>query len=880
MSYVDGLIDRERDIIHVVERVNGVRRYVEYPAHHTLYYPSPKGKYTSIFGDSLERVVCNSGRKFKTEKQLHAHKGLFESDTNPVFRCLADNYLDVEPPTLNVALFDIETDFNKEVGYAPPDDPFNAITAISVHMSWIKQTVCLVIKPDTMTEDEAQAVVDTFDNAILCATESEMLTSFLELIQDADILTGWNSEGFDIPYTVNRVSRLLSKSHTRKFCLWDKFPKQKEIVKFGKETQTYELIGRIHLDYLELYRKYTYHEMHSYSLDAICEYELGDKKVEYEGTLDTLYNKDFKKFIEYSIQDVDLMVRLDEKLQFIDLANLIAHSNTVLLPTTMGSVAQIDQAIINEAHSQGLIVPDKQRGEKPINAAGAYVAHPVKGIHRDIASIDLNSLYPSILRACNMSTETIIGQIRHTYTKQMLEDHDWNVPKAWDGKFACPEYDMVMEKNNTIMLTLDMEDGQSHSLTGEDIHKLVFESGQPWIMTANGTLFTHEKKGIVPALLERWYSERKVLQKKAKSARDEDGADYEYWDKRQLVKKILLNSLYGALLNAGSRFFDERLGQSTTLTGRSIAKHMAGKLNEVITGEYDHKGKAIVYGDTDSSYFSAYPMLKDQIDAGEITWDHDTMIQYYDAVCEEVDVTFAPFMQNAFHTTNELGKIIAAAREVVASAGIFVIKKRYALMVIDDEGKRMDVDGKPGKIKAMGLDLKRSDTPAYMQEFLKEILSMVLTGGVEDDVIERIIGFRTEFRAMDSWQKGTPKRVNNLTNHTKKYKKTGKCGVGHAMAAINWNNLKSMNEDAYSMEITDGMKTIVCKLKKNPMNMTSIGYPVDEKRIPQWFKNLPFDDNLMEETIITKKIENLVGVLNWDLIAAASNNTFTDLFEF
>jgi len=880
MSYVDGLIDRDRDIIHVVERVNGVRRYLEYPAHHTLYYPSPKGKYTSIFGDSLERVVCNSGRKFAAEKKLHHRKGLFESDTNPVFRCLADNYLDAEPPTLNVALFDIETDFNREIGYAPPDDPFNAITAISVHMSWMKQTVCLVIKPSSMTEEDAQAIVDRFDNAILCESEEAMLTSFLELIDDADILTGWNSEGFDIPYTVNRVSRVLSKSHTRQFCLWDKFPKQKEVVKFGKETQTYDLIGRIHLDYLELYRKYTYHEMHSYSLDAICEYELGDQKVEYEGTLDQLYHNDFFKFIQYSIQDVDLMVRLDEKLQFIDLANLIAHSNTVLLPTTMGSVAQIDQAIINEAHSQGLIVPDKKRGEKPIAAAGAYVATPIKGVHRDIASIDLNSLYPSILRACNMSTETVVGQIKQVHTRKMLEDHDLNVPKAWEGRFACIEYEMVMEKNTTSLLTLEFVDGTAHTLSGAEIYELVFESDQPWILTANGTLFTHEKKGIVPQLLETWYAERKILQTKARDARDEGGDKFAYWDKRQLVKKILLNSLYGALLNPGSRFFDERLGQSTTLTGRCIARHMAASLNEVITGEYDHKGKSIVYGDTDSTYFSAYPILKDQIEDGSINWDNDTMIAYYDAVCGEVDTTFAKFMMDTFHTTHELGVIIAAAREVVATSGLFVIKKRYALMVIDNEGKREDVDGKPGKIKAMGLDLKRSDTPKFMQEFLKEILGMVLTGVEESIVIDRIVTFRSEFRAMDSWQKGTPKRVNNLTNHTKKYNKIGKCGVGHAMAAINWNRLKQINDDAYSMDITDGMKTIVCKLKKNPMGMTSIGYPTDAKRIPDWFKELPFDDGLMEETIITKKIENLIGVLKWDLQSAAANNTFSDLFDF
>jgi len=881
MSYVDGFLDRDRDTIHVVERVNGRREYREYPARYTFYYKDQRGKYTSIFGDKLERVVCNTSKKFNTEKKMNAHKGLFESDIDPVFRCFEENYDPTQSPELNVCFFDIEVDFNKELGFADPSDPFNAITAVALHLGWIDKTICLAVKPDTLTKEQATEIMNKFPDTLLMQDEAELLNTFLELIDDADILSGWNSEGFDIPYMVNRVARVLSKSHTRKFCLWQKFPRERTLVKYGKESQTFELQGRIHLDYLELYRKYTYHEMHSYSLDAIGEYELGERKVAYEGTLDQLYKNDFETFIAYNRQDVDLLVRMDKKLQFIDLANVLAHSNTVTIPKTMGAVAQTDQAIVNHAHSQGLIVPDKKRGEKPLSAAGAYVANPVKGMHKWVGSIDLNSLYPSILRACNMSTETIVGQVRHTLTRPMIESFNDEVPKAWEGKFACLEYDLVMNKDKQELLWLDFENGESFQATGAEIYDLVFLSGEPWVMTANGTLFTYEKQGIVPGLLERWYAERKELQAKARAARDEGGDLFAYWDKRQLVKKINLNSLYGALLNPGSRFFDERLGQSTTLTGRCIAKHMAAAVNKIIAGEYDHQGKGIVYGDTDSAYFSAYPILKDQIDAGEIKWDKDTIIQYYDAASEEVNKTFPGFMNRAFHTTLELGAIIAAGREMVGSAGIFITKKRYAMLVFDNEGKREDVDGKAGYIKAMGLDLKRSDTPDYMQEFLKEVLMMVLTDKPEDEVIARIIEFRKDFRSRPSWEKGTPKRVNNLTNHTSIFAKTGKCGVGHAMAAINWNRLKTMHSDQYSIDIVDGMKTIVCKLKNNPMGITSIGYPTDENRIPDWFKELPFDDDAMENAIIGKKLENLLGELpNIDLSQAEAKTTFTDLFEF
>lgn len=897
MSYVDAIHNREKDIVQVVERVNGKRQFKEIPAKYTFYYKDARGKFTSIFGEKLERVVCNTSKKFNTEKKIHGHKGLYESDVNVVFKTFAENYDPNEVPKLNIAFFDIETDFNKELGFAEPSDPFNPITAISLHCNWLETTICLAIGPKTMSFDEAQAVTNKFENTILFKTEKELLDAFLDLIDDADILSGWNSEGFDIPYMVNRVGKVMSKSHTRRFCLWDKMPKERRFERYGAEQQTFDLIGRVHLDYMELYRKYTYHEMHSYSLDAIGEYELGDRKVEYDGTLDQLYNNDFEKFIAYSRQDVELLVKLDKKLQFIDLANVLAHSNTVLLQTTMGAVAQTDQAIINEAHRQGLIVPDKRYDKDTTTAAGAYVANPKKGMHKWVGSIDLNSLYPSILRSGNMSTETIIGQVRHTYTKEMIENAK-TVAEAWEGRFATHEYELVMAKDIAEKLHLDFEDGTSFEATGAEIYEIIFNSGQPWIISANGTIFSYEKKGVIPGLLERWYAERKDLQARAREARTIGGDEFAFWDKRQLVKKINLNSLYGALLNPGSRFFDSRLGQSTTLTGRVIARHMAAELNKVIAGKYDYMGDAIVYGDTDSTYFSAYPVLKEQIKKGEINWDKENIISYYDAVCDEVNKTFPAFMNKTFHTTLELGQIIAAGREMVGSSGIFITKKRYAMLVFDNEGKREDVDGKAGYIKAMGLDLKRSDTPPWMQDFLKNILLDVLTGSEEEEIIEKIIEFRKEYREKPSWQKGSPKRVNNLTaykgkmdkydrdrskahNNNKSVKDIKKPAMpGHVTAALNWNKLRQINSDSYAVEITDGMKTIVCRLKDNPMGMTSVGYPTDETRLPDWFKDLPFDDDHMESVVVTKKLENLLGVLNWDLDKAAAKNTFNSLFEF
>jgi hypothetical protein len=236
-------------------------------------------------------------------------------------------------------------------------------------------------------------------------------------------------------------------------------------------------------------------------------------------------------------------------------------------------------------------------------------------------------------------------------------------------------------------------------------------------------------------------------------------------------------------------------------------------------------------------------------------------------------------MNKAFGISLEAGQIIKAAREIVATSGLFIKKKRYGILVYDEEGNRKDVNGEPGKLKAMGLDLKRSDTPEFMQRFLEEILFDVLNRKERTEIFSKIKDFREEFKERPGWEKGTPKRVNNLTKYTKLYDRTGKCGVGHVMAAINWNRLRKAYSDNYSLGITDGMKTIVCKLKSNPMGMTSIAYPIDELHLPNWYKDLPFDHSEMEKTIINKKISNLIGVLDWDLKDTENSNTFNSLFE-
>ena len=298
MSYIDAIHSRDEDRIYVVERTpEGKRAYKEYPANYVFYYDDPKGKHRSIYGNPVSRFSTRKRSEFEKERRVLSGKKLYESDVNVVFRCLSENYLGVEPPKLHTCFFDIEVDFDPVKGFSPTSDPFNPVTAISLYLDWQDTLVTLCVPPRHMSKETAQEIAGQFENCLVFDNEKEMFDTFFQLIEDSDVLTGWNSEGYDIPYMVNRVTRVMSKDDTRKFCLMGQLPKPREYERFGKVETTYDLIGRIHMDYLQLYKKYNYESRHSYKLDFIGEMEVGENKTQYEGTLDQLYNKDWFKFI-------------------------------------------------------------------------------------------------------------------------------------------------------------------------------------------------------------------------------------------------------------------------------------------------------------------------------------------------------------------------------------------------------------------------------------------------------------------------------------------------------------------------------------------------------------------------------------------------------
>jgi DNA polymerase elongation subunit (family B) len=651
MTYIDAHHDRDRDLVLVTERVNGKRIIKELPPVYEFFYADERGSEVATTGERLKRVNCRRHKDFKKELRVMGTRKTFEADHNIIFKTLKKNYANADPAKLNVAFFDIEVDFDLAKGYSTTDDPFNPVTAVSVYCTWLDRLFTLVVRPETLTDEEAQEIVSEFPDTMLC-TETELLLMFQDLIEDADVISGWNSEAYDVPYMINRTIRVLNKQATLGWCLWGMQPiRGKTKDNFGRENLSFTLKGRLHIDYLDLFKKHTPAQMPSYKLDYVGEAVVNENKVKYQGSLYQLYREDFKKFIEYNRQDTLLLHKIDQKLKYLDLANQLATTNGVLISSTMGTVAWVDQSIINAAHSRGLRVPTKHSEEEiEAKAAGAWVAEPRLGLQEWIGLVDINSLYPSCIRMLNMSPDTIVGQIRSTYTEKYLENKiisenlifsvkgvkKKDYTAAWNGLFGTLEYNMVMDKTSD-ELTVDFMDGTVQVMTAEEWYHTIFQPDSNINISANGTIFRTDKEGLIPGLLTQWYRERQEMQftkklwgelkygiseesnlidemhrqipgeyRKLHNGKwcsvDEEytSNQIEFWDKRQLVRKIQLNSLYGCLLNGSSKFHDRRMGQSVTLTGRCITKHMASKINEIIAGTYDHEGDALIYGDTDS----------------------------------------------------------------------------------------------------------------------------------------------------------------------------------------------------------------------------------------------------------------------------------------
>jgi DNA polymerase elongation subunit (family B) len=620
----------------------------------------------------------------------------------------------------------------------------------------------------------------------------------------------------------------------------------------GNTNETIDTFGRIAADYMVLFRKYEMAERPSYKLEAIADEMLTDlPKLEYEGSLAKLYRENFAWFVRYNIRDTEILQGLEERLGYVELANQMMHLSTGVWKYVTGTLKLAEYAAVNYCHHElgGLIVNDFHKSENAGSIQGAFVLLPQVGLHENVGSIDINSLYPSAIRAINISPETLMGQFNERIR-------------------ACEE----IAKGSMAALTCTFDDatqvppklrGRTVTATAEEWRDTFIAKG--WAVSGYGTVFSQEKQGIIPKILEDWYATRKKYQKlKAQAKEAGDKVKATYYDKLQYVYKIKLNSFYGALTNAFFRFYDLRMGESTTGTGRMILLHQCAKACEVLDGEYtlpdvhttddegrDHYGYSdkwsVVYGDTDSSYFATHADTPDEA------------VLVADRVGDIVSDSFQDFMKETFLSTEGFNDKIACGREIVSDRGIFVDKKRYILHIIDNEGDKVD------KMKVMGLDTKKTTMPKEVSTKLNGFIERYLKGEQWETIAEDIVNYKDAINTTnDVMSIGLPKGVKKVEHYTQEYKIHGEGArlPGHVAASIFYNQCLDEFGDKESMRIMTGMKIKVFYLTQKYGKFKSIAIPVDIEQVPSWFlEKFTIDRDAHIQRLVDNPLNNIIRAI-------------------
>lgn len=885
------------DYVFVSERLeDGKRRVRTHPAPYEFFYEDPNGKHLSMFETALSKRTFGKRYAFNESIEQAKKDGLrlFESDVRPEYKLLERVHRDETPVQLNISMFDIEVESDPEAGFADYENPWGRINGITVYNKWEDKRYTLILCPPGKTHDQCVKEVSGL-GAKVFDDEADLLGYFLACIEDADVLSGWNSEFFDLPYIIQRIRVVLggedwteigdfsdgfwpsdeSKIWLSALCLFDQIPKMRLVDNYGKKEPVFDLCGRVHLDYMALYRSFVPKQQTSYSLGYILEKEINETKVEYVGSLQDLWLKDTRKFTEYNIQDVMGMSRMDDKLKYITQASDVTHVACVNIREATGSVTKIEHALMVELHRLGRKAPDKPPGGVSTKVAGAFVFQPPRDQIGWLFSLDVKSLYPSIIRMLNIGPETVIGQFDVTRTMNELdrlvrEGIAKDRTEAWHHFTGVWEYhEIIDEKDND--LTLVLESGERLTAPAKEWKLALAEAG--WCVTANGTVFDLSKQSLIAQCLTKWYFERVEFQNKKKAAAKAGNTEEsEYWDRVQATRKIFLNATYGALLNAWFRFNDPRFGQSVTLSGRVVTKHMIRKGNELLGDGYQF-GKHCVYGDTDSAYLSAEELVATMFKHLSHDQDKllDELVPYVNAVSDKVNDSFPPVMGGAFLVGEERGRLIECNREVVGRNGLWKLKgkKLYAIGVVDEEGKRVR------KAKIMGM--LRSDAPDYVQKFLKDMMDKVLFDSWNySQVRAEVDKLRDSLWTADCRMLGKPVRASKVSigdRDRKEWIDGGMRGpkprIHYAvMAALNFNDYRLYHNDLVTPKIGNGEKVLVFDLLtdpiRNPKGFESIALSTNVTTVPDWFKNLPFDVRASQFSIIQAKAENMFEMLEWE----------------
>jgi DNA polymerase elongation subunit (family B) len=816
--YQNIYFDIKKQQVHIWDDEKG---YYVIPYKRYAYVRDRAGTHVSLYGDRLRKVY-----KFEPTTP-----NLFESDVPPETRTLVDQYTDSEELSKGHNIMNIDIEVEVTEGFPMPEDANNKITSIATYDSNSDTYFAFVLdeKNRLTLKSNNNIIIKSFD------TEYELLQSFMVeyLKWKPTIITGWNIDTFDMPYLYNRICKVAGKNVADMLS-----PIQ--TVQWNKHRKRFMFAGVSCLDYLALYKLFTYTQLSSYRLDAVAEHELGENKIEYTGTLNDLYENDIDKFVEYNIHDVRLVKRMHDKLDFIDMARGVCHVGHVPYEDVYFSSRYLEGAILVYLKNLGVVAPNKptkpdmSSGDK---FTGAYVQSPQRGKHDWVFDLDITSMYPSVIMSLNISPETKIGKL-----------------KGWDAEEFI--------KGTKKTYTLESNGREKGKLTETEL-KDFFDNNKVSV-SSNGVLYRSDKKGLIPALLEKWFDTRVEYRKLMKKFGDAgDNEKYTYFKSRQLIQKVVLNSLYGVLGLPVFRFYDLDNAEATTLTGQELIKFTKKIGNHFYNKELGTDKDYCIYIDTDSVFYSAVPLVNKRFPNKEFTETRmsKVILDVADEMQTYLNKSYDYFGKRFLNLDKHRFEI---KQELIAKSGLFIVKKRYGMKIINDNGVKVN------KLHVKGLDLVRSNFPKAMGQLLKDVLEDILATVPKDKIDERIINFKESMKLVDFDKIAMPTGVKNLKKYSAgkngNFTQFAKGAPAHVKAAITYNNLLDHFGvgDKYE-KIGNSEKIKWVYLKTNELGLDSCGYKgyEDPPEIVQFMKD-NIDYKKMYAQMLEKKIMMFYDSLTWD----------------
>jgi DNA polymerase elongation subunit (family B) len=879
--YQNIFVSKKDNIIHLWDDTKG---YVTIPYRPYAYRKREGGMYRSIYGDELEKVY-----KFNSKDP-----SLFESDVPAETRILIDAYEDNDEPSEGHRVVYLDIEVSTEGGFPNVEEADKEITAIAIYDSLTAKYTAFILDKENKLNDFVKENVEVRS----FTAEDSLLMHFLtkwEEIQPT-ISTGWNSDNFDMPYLFRRMKNIVGSNNAKRLS-------PIKVAYINDWNKKVIVAGVTHLDYMTLYKKLNIKQEASYALGAIGKKIVGMEKIAYKGSLDDLYKADINKYIEYNLNDVQIIVALEKKLQFIELARAICHKGHVPYEWYEMSSRFIEGAILMYLRRKGQVAKNKsldgrdeyetQMEDNEQGFEGAYVKAPIPGRYDWVFDLDLTSMYPNIIISLNLSPETkvaVINKIEYddSYvedrTKEIREDYE-NLGDSVQKKTPFAQYlDQRLYAFNARLFAQN-KIGKYHVgstiYTNDEFKQLITQTNLS--VASNGVMCKQDKTGVIPEILVKWFDERKDLRKLAKKHADlKEWEKYEFYDGRQKVQKVLLNSIYGVLGLPIFRFYDKDNASAVTITGQDIIKSTGKAINECFKRALDEKeGDWVIYTDTDSCFASAMPIIKKNmpdIDINDEKAMTEAILKVTGDVQSFVNKFYDVMAKRYFNIENHR---FDAKQEVIAKTSFWLAKKRYAQFIVNKAGIECD------EMEVKGIDVVRTSFPIQFRKFMQKFLDDMLRKLPKEQIDVSILEFKDKMPTYPVIEiaKNTSVKFKSQSGETDYNPKTRHPfqfmdgTPAQAKAALAYNDLlKNWNLDKDVPPIFHGQKIKWVYLKQNEYGVEGIAMKADgtdPDRVIAFIEQY-VDRNAMYEQELKGKLLDFYNVLNWSW----PNETDVKLEEF